>query len=415
MDLYQLITIIIAIAAATLFINERTLKLPESIAVMAVALILSLLLIITEHFNLALFQPEALSIIGRLDFSDLVLEGILSFLLFAGALRIDLSEFKNQKWEISVLASLSTIASMFMIGGLSFYAARALGLALPLGDALLFGALISPTDPIAVLALFKALKAPKKLSIIVEGESLFNDGVGIVLFLTLYAVVYANHPVTPTSVLTLFGQEAVGGIAYGFVMGWLGCYFLKRTHDHTVQIILTLAIVTAGYTLAQELIHVSGPLAMVVAGMLIGNRQRNQALSTSAFNHLDEFWSVVDEVLNALLFFLIGLELLVVNFHTQELLIGLLAIPLVLLTRSVTVTIPMFFFKQKRRYTPCITRILIWGGLRGGLAIALALSLPASENRHIILAMTYAVVVFSIIVQGLSMKPLLKRALEASN
>jgi len=266
-----------------------------------------------------------------------------------------------------------------------------------------------PTDPIAVLATFKEIKVPKSLEVSIAGESLFNDGIGIVIFLTLYQLAFNGVPITWGNVSLLFLEQAAGGIAYGVILGLIAHFLMKKTTDPKMAILITLAVVTGGYNLALA-IHISGPLAMVVAGIFVGNKVRSSSAEDKTHNALETFWEVVDELLNAVLFLLIGFELLTINISEHELWAVFLAIPLVLLVRLFTVAVPMKFFQIKRGPEPYTISILTWGGLRGGLAVALALALPPSKYRDLILAMTYGIVVFAIVVQGLTIKPLAKLA-----
>ncbi|MBY0377905.1 MAG: sodium:proton antiporter, partial [Gammaproteobacteria bacterium] len=343
-------------------------------------------------------------------FHELLMDGMLSFLLFAGALNIDISHLQARKWEIGLLASLGTVLSTILVAALVYELVPLFGLQLSFIYCLLFGALISPTDPIAVLALFKSLNVPRQMSVFLEGESLFNDGVGIVIFLSLYQLAFNGQALSFASVSTLFVEQAVGGLLYGAGLGLLAYFLLKPIDDHKIEILVTLAIVSGGYALAQWL-HVSGPLAMVVAGLFIGNQGRYFYMSKKTRESLEIFWEVVDDVLNAVLFLLIGLELLVLDIHLSELLLALAVIPLVLIVRWLCVATPMAFFKRRQSYSPYMIYILTWGGLRGGLAVALALALPAVAERQTILTMTYAVVIFSILVQGLTIRPLLRKSL----
>lgn len=406
MSLYTLMSIIVTIAAMIAYLNSRFLKLPTTIAIMSGSLLISLVLLTVGQFGHDALEVQVGQMLLRLDFRKLLMEGMLSFLLFAGALTVDFSSLKDSKWEIITLASLGTIASTFIIGTLVFYLLPFLGYPLPYLECLLFGALISPTDPIAVLAIFKEIGAPKQLDVTVSGESLFNDGVGIVLFLTLYQLTYGQGAPTIASVSLLFLRQAIGGIFYGIALGVLGYKLIKPIDDYKVEILITLAMATGGYVLANA-IDISGPLAMVTAGIFIGNKGRGFSMSTHTRENLDNFWELVDEILNAVLFLLIGLELLAIKHEHWQFVAGLLAIPIVLMSRFVIVSLPMHFFKLKKQYPPNFTKILVWGGLRGGLAVALALALPVSPARDLILTMTYAVVIFAIIVQGLTIKPLL--------
>jgi len=376
---------------------------------MSGSLFLSLILILLNHFGLTFIRQHATQLLATLNFQQLLLNGMLSFLLFAGALNIDMTHLRKQFMEVAILASLGTIASAFLIGLLAYWLLRLLHFPLDYIYCLLFGALISPTDPIAVLATFRRLKAPAKLEVIVEGESLFNDGVGIVIFLTVFHLAFSGTPVTINSVLILFLQQAIGGICYGFILGAFSLWLIRAIDEPKLIILITLVLTTGGYALAQQF-NISGPLAMVVAGIIIGNAERRHAISKANRAALDSFWVIIDEVLNAVLFLLIGFELLAIKASYDELIVALLSIPMVLFVRFITVAAPMHLFKRFRDYPPFTTTILIWGGLRGGLAVALALTLPAGQHKSMLLAMTYAVVAFAIIVQGTTVKTLVRKA-----
>jgi CPA1 family monovalent cation:H+ antiporter len=282
-----------------------------------------------------------------------------------------------------------------------------LGISLPLIHCLLFGALISPTDPIAVLGILKTAHAPKSLETKIAGESLFNDGVAVVVFLVLFGIAVSGHEISAAHIGLLFLEEAIGGVLFGLVIGGITFYMLKGIDNYSVEVLLTLALVMGGYTLA-TLIHVSGPIAIVVAGLMIGNHGRSFAMSEQTRGHLDTFWELVDEILNAVLFVLIGLELLLISFTGKHLFAALLIIPIVLLARLASVALPIGVLRLKRQFSPGVIKVLTWGGLRGGISVALALSLPAGPERNLILTVTYLVVVFSIIVQGLSIGQLVK-------
>ncbi|EEX50351.1 transporter, CPA2 family [Pasteurella dagmatis ATCC 43325] len=356
----------------------------------------------------------------QLDFKSFLLNGILGFLLFAGALGIKLPVLKNQKWEITTFALFSTLASTFLIGFILYGISSLIGLQIDLIYCILFGALISPTDPIAVLAIIKNLKAPKRLSMQVEGESLFNDGVGLVIFTTIFAVAFAGHEPTTTGITSLFLQEAVGGIAFGFVIGLIAHFLISSTDDGSLEILLTLTIPTAGFMLA-NMLHVSGALAMVVAGILIGNWTRYVGFSKQSRLYLDHFWEMIDHFLNSLLFLLIGLALLLVDFTYQSVILLILAVPICLTGRYISVWMPFKLMQRFRTYNPYTLKILTWGGLRGGLSLAMALSIPKGtlylehigmDVRDILLVMTYAVVTFSILVQGTTIEKMIKKSKE---
>jgi CPA1 family monovalent cation:H+ antiporter len=406
-DVIDIMNALIAFCAVFSFVNYKYFQLPRTIGLMLFALVLSLGLLIAGRLGWGL-QRDALGLMQQLDFNRLLLQGMLGFLLFAGALDVELNELMEQKWVILSLATFGVLFSTFLVAGLVWVIFRLLGLALAPIYCLLFGALISPTDPIAVLDTLKRLKAPKGLQTQMAGEALFNDGVGVVIFIVLLRIATGEHGASVTEIGLLLAEEALGGILFGLAAGVAAYQLLKRVDDYQVEVLITLGLVSGGYALANSL-HTSGPLAMVVAGLLIGNHGRAFAMSEITRNNLDTFWELVDEILNALLFMLIGLEILAVDFTPHHLLAGIMLIPLVLLARAVSVAIPIGFLRFRRRFSPHVVKILTWGGLRGGIAVALALSLPYGPSRDAILVLTYSVVVFSVTVQGLTIKKLLRR------
>jgi len=409
MAVLEVITILIVLAALCSFVNYRFIKLPNTIGVMVVAMAGSLLLVLLDQLGLPVTQ-RAERVLDTIDFNVALMHGMLAFLLFAGALHININDLASQKWVISSLATLGVIVSTFLVGSMSWAVLEWLDVNMPFGYCLLFGALISPTDPIAVMGIVKKLGAPKSLETKIAGESLFNDGVGVVVFLVLWHIMIDGHPFSVTNTGMLFLEEAVGGVLFGLLIGWITYLLLKHVDNYQVEVLLTLALVMGGYQLASH-IHVSGPIAIVVAGLLIGNHGRRFAMSPTVREHLDTFWELIDEILNAVLFLLIGIEVLIIQFTLQAELAGLIMIPLVLLARWISVAGTIIVLKMRRDFTKGVIHILTWGGLRGGISVALALSLPASEHRPTILVMTYAVVVFSIIAQGLTIGPLVRRLL----
>lgn len=404
-NIYLYTSIVLTLATAISYINHRFIKMPSSIAIVSGALLLSLALTLAGKLGLHAIQIEATLLLSNINFHDLLINGMLSFLLFGGALNVDLRHLYSQKWEIGALSLLSTILSTLLIGTLIYYLLPIIGLHLSLNYCLLFGALISPTDPIAVLAIFKEVKVPRDIRIMVEGESLFNDGVGIVLFLTIYQMTFSSQPITWHAITFLFINQTVGGILYGLLFGIIAHWLIKPVKHSTIEVLITLTIATGGYALAQY-IGVSGPLAMVAAGIVIGNYGRQFSISPPAQQSLGIFWELVEEILNAALFLLIGLELLIIPINHKALIASCIAIPIVLGARYISVAAPITVFKYWRLHNEKAISILTWGGLRGGLAVALALSLPHSANRNLILVMTYAIVLFAIVVQGLTIKPL---------
>jgi len=406
------LAILISLAALFSYINYRFIKLPTTIGLLVIALLLSLSIIALGKLGIPL-EGYAKHLLAQIDFNETLMQGMLSALLFAGALHVHLEELNKQKWVVAILASVGVIASTFMIGFASYEVFALLGLDIPLIYCLLFGSLISPTDPIAVMGILKTIGAPKSLETKIAGESLFNDGVAIVVFLVLLNIAGAGHggghsEITVSSIAMLFAQEAIGGAVFGFIIGYITFHMLASIDNYQVEILLTLALVLGGYALASAL-HISGPIAVVVAGLLIGNKGRQFAMSDKTRLHLDNFWELIDEILNAILFVLIGLEVLLLSFEIQYLWAGLIMIPVTLLARFISVGTPVAIMKLRTSFTPRIIRILTWGGLRGGITIALVLSMPASEYREALLVITYIIVIFSIIVQGLTIEKLIKK------
>jgi CPA1 family monovalent cation:H+ antiporter len=414
MRLFDLIAVLTVLAAVFSYLNARLLKLPTTIGLTSLSLLFSAVLL-----ALGSFVPEvarqARAVIGQFDFNEALLHGMLGFLLFAGALHVELGDLARHKGPIAAMATLGVLLSTVIVAGLMWGVSALLGLGLRPIDCLLFGALISPTDPIAVLGLLKRIGAPKPLEVQIAGESLFNDGVGVVLFAGLLEVAAGGHSFDVGHLAVLFVQEAVGGAVFGLGIGLLAYRLIKSVDDYPVEILLSLALVWGGSALADAL-HLSGPIAMVVAGLLVGNQGRSFAMSARTTEHLDLFWELVDEFLNAVLFVLIGIELLVIPFTATYLAAGALAVPVVLLARWVSVGVPVRLLGWwERPDPPPAVPVLTWGGLRGGISVALALSLPvgmAGEGdrvRDVILAVTYVVVVFSVLVQGLTVGPMTRR------
>ena len=414
MNLFEVTAVLVTITALFGFVNERYIKLPTTIGVTLVALVLSLGMLLFGGPELSSWSERFLE---GLNFDELVLEGMLSFLLFAGSLTVNLDDLNRQKWPVLVLATVGVVTSTFVVGTLIYLLLQALGLGLPYLYALAFGALITPTDPIAVLSILKKVGVPKDIETLITGESLFNDGVGVVVFSVIVSLLgaggHGGEEVGAASIAILFAQEAVGGVIFGLLIGLIAYYLLKGVDNYTVEILITLSLVMGGYALALAM-HTSGPLAMVVAGLFIGNRGRLFAMSEKTREHLDTFWELVDEILNAVLFVLIGLEMLVVDFEPRYLGVMLLTIPLVLFSRFIAVGLPITIMRRRRNFLPYTVRMMVWGGLRGGISVALALSLPPSPERDLILTLTYGVVVFAIMVQGLTIGQVAKRIPEAA-
>jgi CPA1 family monovalent cation:H+ antiporter len=411
MSIINTIAVLISLAAVFSYINYKYLKIPSTIGLLAIALLMSLGIVLLGKMGIPL-EEQAKTLLKGIDFNETLMQGMLSALLFAGALHVHLDELKKQKWVVAILASVGVITSTFLVGYVSYFIFGLLGLDIPLIYCLLFGSLISPTDPIAVLGILKTVGAPKSLETKIAGESLFNDGIAVVVFLVFLSIAGvgghgAHGEVNALSIATLFAQEAIGGAIFGFVIGYITFRMLASIDNYQVEVLITLGLVLGGYALASA-IHVSGPIAIVIAGLLIGNKGRKYAMSDKTREHLDNFWELIDEILNAMLFVLIGLEVLVLTFNTQYLWAGIIMIPVVLIIRFISVGIPVSLLKLRQSFTPKIVRILTWGGLRGGISIALVLTLPEGENREALLMITYVIVVFSILVQGMTVGKLIK-------
>lgn len=408
MEYFLITTILVTLAAVFGYINVRFLKLPNTIGLMVITIIFTLAVFAISSFDATLLNAEKY-IITHIDFKTVLLDIMLSFLLFAGALHTNFEQLRVQRWPVLVFATLGVLVSTFLVGTATYYCLQLLGFEIQYIYCLLFGALISPTDPIAVLGILKKAGVPKKLETKIVGESLFNDGVGVVIFLTIFQIAKGGSDIDPMDVITLFGQEVIGGILLGLVLGWITYRLMKSIDDYDIEVIITLAAVMGGTVLAQKL-HISAPLAMVAAGLVVGNDTvRESAMSTVTENYVDKFWELIDILLNTILFVLIGMEILVLTWEGNYFIAGLLAIPIVLLCRYVSLLAPINFFKKRLDFVPNTNLIMTWGGLRGGISIALALGLTAEMHRDLFLVVTYVVVVFSIIVQGLSVGPLVKK------
>lgn len=406
MSFYDILAILLTLSAVLSYVNYRYVRLPTTIGLMLIALLMSMGLILLGKLGLEI-EEEAEAILLRIDFENVLLHGMLSFLLFAGALHINLGDLARQKWPILLLATAGVIGSTFLVGILSWMAFGWIGLGIPFIFCLLFGALISPTDPIAVIGILRTAGAPKSLEVKIAGESLFNDGVAVVVFLALLEIATGRHALTLGEIGLLFIKEALGGILFGLAAGAGAYWMLKQVDNYEVEILITLALATGGYALAEAL-HLSAPIAIVVAGLLIGNHGRLFAMSEKTREHLDLFWELIDGILNAVLFVLIGLEVLALTFPAGVLIAGLTAIPIVLLARWISVSFPVLVMARFRSFTPGAVRIMTWAGIRGGISVAMALAFPAGPHRGALLAVTYAVVIFSILVQGLTIGRLVR-------
>ena len=400
MSLFDMVAILLSLAALFSLINYKTIKLPNGIGIMLIGLLMSLAIIIAH--KMGLFSTESVQhIFAQIDFNEAVLNGMLSFLLFAGALHVNINKLAELADTIAILATIGIVISAAIVAFVSYYIFAFLQIDVPFLYCLVFGVLISPTDPIAVMGILKKVGAPKAIEVKITGESLFNDGVAVVLFIVVLELATGQSEVSMSHISLLFLKEAIGGTIYGLIIGYIAYLFLKSIDDYQVEVLITLALVTGGYSLAQHL-HISGPIAIVVAGLMIGNKGRRLAMSENTRKRLDDFWELIDEILNAVLFLLIGIELLIIQISQNYILAALLIIPTALIARFISVGLPVAILKYKNSYSPHTVKILTWGGLRGGISVALASSLPAGTWRDPLLTATYAVVIFSILVQGLT-------------
>jgi CPA1 family monovalent cation:H+ antiporter len=407
MEMFSLFSVLISLAAIFSYINVRLFRLPSGILLMLMGTIVSVALIIAGHLSPA-FTAYIKQEIRLIDFSKFLLGILLSFLLFAGSLHVNFNALKHSGLSIVSFATMGTVLSTVFIGTIAYYLFAAMGVALPYIACLLFGALISPTDPIAVLGILKQAKISHSIEIKITGESLFNDGMGVVIFMTLAEVAALGiEQVSASQVGILFAREAVGGLLAGGAIGFVGYRLMKSIDHFQTEILISLAMVMGGYSLCHYL-HVSGPLAMVVAGLWTGNQGRELAMSDTTRDYLEKFWEVTDEVLNAVLFMLIGLELITVNFAWNYLTLGLILALAMLVARYCSLWIPAQIFGFKKTLEPRTLEIMTWGGLRGGISIALALSLPKSAQTDIIVSVAFVMVLFSILVQGFTMERFVK-------
>lgn len=413
MNFFEIAAILVCLAAGFGVLNQFSLRLPNTIGLVVIGLVASLILIgldaVIPGFSL---DDRVRKELFGIDFADTLLEGMLGFLLFAGALHVDFDALRKEKWAVASMATIGVLTSAALVAmGFHFLAG------VPFIIALVFGALISPTDPVAVLGLLKRIKVPHSLETKIAAESLFNDGVAYVLFLIVTALAFGGHESTlgAVDVARLFVVEVGGGAVLGGVAGWLVFQAMRRMDDYALEVLLTLALVMGTYALAIRL-HVSGPIAVVVAGLLIGHSGVRYGMSENTREHVEAFWRMIDEILNAVLFLLVGLEVLAVAFHTEDIILGLVCIPLVIAARFLAVGLPVTVLRLRRTFTTGAIPMLTWGGLRGGISVALVLSLPdESEYKPLLLTVTYVIVIFSIIVQGLTMENVIRYFLARKN
>ena len=400
--IFNTAAILVTVAAILGYLNHRFIGLPHTIGLTIMGAVASVIVAGVDAFTDILNLRETFNLfLQHFDFSDSLLDGMLSFLLFAGALTVNLDDLLKGRWAVAISATVGVLISTVIVGAGFWAITQLVGLPLPLIWCFVFGALISPTDPVAVLGIVRTANVDAALQARITGESLFNDGVGVVVFAILLATAVGETEFSIASAAELFLIEAGGGALLGFLLGWLGTLAMRGIDEHNIEILISLAIVMGGYALASAL-HISGPVAMAIAGLLIGNHGVNTAMSDATARHLLDFWSLVDELLNSVLFLLIGLEALALLGSLSEISAGLLAIPLVLIARAVSISGPGLAMGKLAPFRDGTYPFLIWGGLRGGISIALALSLPVGAERDELLTATYVVVIFSVIVQGLT-------------
>jgi CPA1 family monovalent cation:H+ antiporter len=408
MNTQEIITFTIVLAAVFAYINHRLLKWPPVIGISALSLVSSIILLTIGYSHFILSKKVAL-LAASVDFQDLLMNFMLSFLLFAGAIHIDASSLKKERWPVITLATAATILSTFLIGTMTWYIFHLFHQDIPFIHCLLFGALISPTDPIAVLSILRKAGIPSSLELKISGESLFNDGVAVVIFISILQLARpGTSEISAFSVGMIFCQEAIGGIIFGVLLGYIGFLALRSIDDYKVEVMITLAIVMGGYYLAGHL-HISGPLAMVTAGIITGNKITREAISDTTRDYLHKFWELIDEILNAVLFLFIGLEMLIIRIDTTILLIGAISILTCLFARWLSVSLSIYLSPRKLSFEKNAIPILTWGGLRGGISIAMALSLDNNMHRSEFLSITYIIVIFSILVQGLTIGRIARR------
>jgi CPA1 family monovalent cation:H+ antiporter len=409
MEIFTIITILVLISALFGYINVRFLEMPNSIGLMVITLVFTLIVLSVGYFNPQILQQQR-HFIEQIDFKTVLLDVMLSFLLFAGAMHTNFQQLKVQRRPVFVFATLGTLLSTFLMGFFTYLILHLLQFDIEFIYCLLFGALISPTDPIAVLGIMKKVGAPKILETKIVGESLFNDGVGVVIFITVFEI--AEKGMEKLSIIEvgeLFLVEVIGGLGLGLLIGYATYRLLKSIDEFDTEVVITIATVMGGTLLAHKL-HVSAPLAMVVAGLVVGNDTiRQSSMSEITEEYVDKFWELVDVLLNTLLFVLIGMELLILTFNVKYIVAGILSIPLLLLARYVSLMWPIKLYAKKLDFIPNTNLMMTWGGLRGGISIALALSLTQEMHRELFLVITYSIVVFSVIVQGLTMGKLIRK------
>lgn len=412
-SVFNLVALLVTLAALFGYVNHRWLRLPHTIGLVIIAVAVSMVIMILDTVFPALgVEGVVHRVLTNIDFEETLMKGFLSFLLFSGALHVDLDALIRRRWAIATLATVGIVLSTFVVTICMFYGFRLVGFEVPLTYCLVFGALISPTDPVAVMGILKHVNVSQSLEAKIAGESLFNDGVGVVLYTVVVAFAFGvaeQGEMTLVRGFELFAVEVIGGVGFGLLVGYLVYQVMKTIDDYKLEVLMTLSLVMATYALAVQM-HVSGPLAVVVAGLFIGNHGKRFAMNFETRDHIEKFWLLVDEILNSILFLAIGFEVLAVHITGQMFGAAILAVPVVLLARWVGVAGPITLLGLRQEFSRGTISVLTWGGLRGGISIALALALPSSSIKPLLLATTYGVVLFSIIVQGLTIERVVRRA-----
>ena len=408
MATYHIISVLIFLTAVFAYVNDRWIKWPPTIGIMVISLLSSILIAITGNLIPGI-SSKVLLLVSNINFEQVLMKIMLSFLLFAGSLHIDAGKLKMEFWPVILMATVGTFISTFLVSIMSYYLFQLFDLQIPYIYCLLFGALISPTDPIAVMGILKQAGIPKTLEMKIAGESLFSDGVGVVLFLTIFEIaVNGTAKFSIGSTAFLFLKEAGGGLLFGAMLGYLAHFLIKSIDNYRVEVLITLTVVMCGYSVADHF-HLSGPLAIIIAGIIMGTKGKREGMSELSRDYLGKFWDLTDEIFNAILFLLIGLEMLIIKINPTIMIIGCIMIAVVLLARLLCVAIPVMFLRIWIKFENNAILMLTWGGLRGGLSVAMALSIPEAMHRDEFVLITYIIVVFSIIVQGLTIGKLARK------
>lgn len=412
MELYYTFSVFIVLASWFAYLNLRFLKLPTTIGIMVIAVLVSIGIRLLGDQLFPDATRDFFKLISQFDFDEVLMGAMLNFLLFAGALHINIADLREHRLAIMLYSTVSVVLSAFFIAAILFYICPLFGVSIPFIYCLLFGTLISPTDPIVVLSVLKQVKVPKSIETKITGESLFNDGVAVVMFAVVLKLAISDEvSITFLSVSKFFAQEVIGGVLVGLMLGYSASHVMKKIDDYKVTVLITLALVMGGFLLTKTL-HVSSPLAMVIAGLVIGNYGKKVAMNDETQDYLTKFWELIDEILNAILFMFIGFELLLLPDIEKHIWLALITILVVLFSRMLSILIPYRVFSRNRIYTKGSLIVLVWGGIRGGVSIALVLSLPYNEYKEMLLEITYIVVLFSIVVQGLSIGKVAKAVLK---